>query len=229
MKSLQSTVKRVAFYNNKGGCGKTTFTVHTAFVAEEWKIKTILACLDRQGNSLVWIAKGDKVAKADAFYEKSDHLSAVFSPLVMPDIENVDLVLADCPPEIEIALTVNPTLWVVPVHGRQGFEGFSTVVEDLIASKAEVLVVKNTVGKGGPSAKRNLEDALASLKPSKNLSIYPDDIVDSDTIVRAEDYCDAAWRIPYAKKSHGAAGMRKLCEYILRRCGFAPQKDSKVP
>jgi len=145
MKSLQSTVKRVAFFNNKGGCGKTTFAVHTAFVAEEWKIKTILACLDRQGNSLVWISKGDRAAKADAFYEKSDYLSAVFSPLVMPDIENIDLVLADCPPEIEIALTVNPTLWVVPVHGRQGFDGFTNVVDDLIASKAEVLVVRNTV------------------------------------------------------------------------------------
>ena len=228
MKSSQSTVKRVAFFNNKGGCGKTTFTVHTAFVAEEWKARTILACLDRQGNSMMWVSKGDKVAKADAFYEKSDYLSAVFSPLVMPDFENVDLVLADCPPEIEIALTVNPTLWVVPVHGRQGFEGFTNVVEDLIASKAEVLIVRNTVGRGGPSAKRNLEEALARLKPSKNLSIYPDDIIDSDTIIRAEDLCDAAWAISYAKKSNGAAALRKLCEHILRHCGFAPQKGSKV-
>ena len=148
MKSLQSSVKRVAFFNHKGGCGKTTFTVHTAFVAEEWRVRTILACLDRQGNSMGWVSKGDKAAKADAFYERSDYLSAVFSPLVMPDIENVDLVLADCPPEFDIALTVNPTLWVVPVHGRQGFDGFTNVMEDLIRSRAEILVVKNTVGRG---------------------------------------------------------------------------------
>ena len=55
MKSLQSSVKRVAFFNHKGGCGKTTFTVHTAFVAEEWRVRTILACLDRQGNSMGWV------------------------------------------------------------------------------------------------------------------------------------------------------------------------------
>ena len=229
MKSLQSSVKRVAFFNHKGGCGKTTFTVHTAFVAEEWKVRTILACLDRQGNSMGWVSKGDKAAKADAFYERSDYLSAVFSPLVMPDIENVDLVLADCPPEFDIALTVNPTLWVVPVHGRQGFDGFTNVMEDLIRSKAEILVVKNTVGRGGPSVKRNLEEALAKLPPAKNLTIYAEDIPDSDTIIRGEDYCDAAWGIPYGKKSNGAAALRKLCEHILRRCGFAPQKGSKVP
>jgi hypothetical protein len=74
--------------------------------------------------------------------------------------------------------------------------------------------------------KRNLEEALARLPPSKNLTIYADGIPDSDTIVRAEDYCDAAWRLPYAKKSNGAAAVKKLCEHILRRCGLAPQKGS---
>lgn len=228
MKSLQSSVKRVAFFNHKGGCGKTTFTVHTAFLAEEWKVRTLLACLDRQGNSMGWVSNGDKAAKADAFYERSAYLSAVFTPLVMPDIENVDLLLADCPPELDIALTVNPNLWVVPVHARMSFEGFTTVMEDLIRSKAEVLVVKNTVGRGGPSVQRNLDEALAKLPPSKNLAIYEGGVPDSDTIIRAEDYCDAAWRIPYAKKSNGAAAVRKLGEHILRRCGFTPPKGSKV-
>jgi hypothetical protein len=70
MKSLQSPVKKVAFYNNKGGAGKTTLSIHTALLAEEWKIRTIVACLDEQGNSLMWLSKGDKVAKVDALREE---------------------------------------------------------------------------------------------------------------------------------------------------------------
>lgn len=95
MKILPPVVKRVAFFNNKGGGGKTTMSVHTGFLAEEWKIRTILTCLDRQGNSLMWVSGGDGVAKLDAFYERSEFLSVVYSPQSMPEIENVDLVLAD--------------------------------------------------------------------------------------------------------------------------------------
>lgn len=226
MKKLPpSTVKRVAFYNNKGGVGKTTLSVHTALLAEEWLIKTILACLDRQGNSQIWISGGDAVAREESYYERSEHLSAVFSPQVMPEIENVDLVLADCPPEIEIALTVNPTLWVVPVHGRMGFQGLANVVRDLVESKAEVLIVRNNVGRGGPSVQKNLEEGLERLK---DVTIYHENIPETDTILRAEDWHDAAWRIPHSSKSRGAAAMKRLCEHILKRCGFTPPKISKV-
>lgn len=71
MRKLPSGVKRVAFYNNKGGGGKTTLSAHTALLAEEWRVNTILACLDRQGNSLVWLSGGDAIAKVDSFYERS--------------------------------------------------------------------------------------------------------------------------------------------------------------
>jgi cellulose biosynthesis protein BcsQ len=224
MKKLPSSpVKRVAFYNNKGGAGKTTFSVHTAFLAEEWLLSTFLACLDRQGNSLVWLSGGDGVAREQSFYERSEHLSVIYSPQVMPDLENVDVVLADCPPEIEIALTVNPTLWVVPVHGRMGFQGLANVVQDLVASKAEVLVVRNNVGRGGPSVQKSLQEALSHLK---GVTIYPEDIIESDTIIRAEEWHEAAWRIPHSSKSKGAAAMKRLCEYILKRCGFSPRKGS---
>ncbi len=225
MRALSSTVKRVAFYNNKGGGGKTTLSTHTAFLAEEWGIRTILACLDRQGNSLAWLSNGDAVAKRDAFHERSPNLSVIFSPQVMPELANVDLVLADCPPEVEIALSVNPTLWVVPVHGRMGFQGLTNVIQDLVASKAEVLIVKNNEGRGGPAVQKSLENALGHLK---GVTIYPEGIPESDTIGRAEELYGAAWRIPYAVKSQGAASLKRLCEDILRRCGFSPQKGPKV-
>lgn len=224
MKKLTSpAVKRVAFYNNKGGGGKTTFSVHAALLAEEWKINTILACMDRQGNSLVWLSGGDGMAREESYFERSEHLSVVYSPQVMPELENVELVLADCPPEIEIALTVNPTLWVVPVHGRMGFQGLANVVRDLVDSKAEVLVVKNNVGRGGPSVQKSLNEALTHLK---GITIYPEDIVESDTIVRAEEWHEAAWKIPHSVKSKGAAGLKRLSEHVLRRCGFSPRKGS---
>ena len=225
MRKLPSGVKRVAFYNNKGGGGKTTLSAHTALLAEEWRVNTILACLDRQGNSLVWLSGGDAIAKVDSFYERSPHLSVVYSPQSMPDLENIDLVLADCPPEIEIALTVNPTLWVVPVHGRMGFQGLQNVVRDLIESKAEVIVVKNNVGRGGPAVQKGLDKALEFVK---GVTIYPEGIPESDTIGRSEELYAASWALPHSSKSYGAAAMKKFCEYVLKRCGFSqPPKAAK--
>lgn len=219
MKKLGAGIKRVAFFNNKGGGGKTTFSVHLCLLAEEWLLRTYLVCLDRQGNSLLWISGGDGITKVDSFYERSEYLSAVYSPQSMPAIDNGDLVVADCPPEVEIALTVDPTLWVVPVHGRMGFQGLQNILRDLVESKAEILIVKNNVGRGGQAVKRRLEEALGQLK---GVTIYPEDIPESDTIVRAEDLYGAAWSISYSTKSQGAAAMKRLCEYILKRCGFTP-------
>lgn len=225
MKTSPHAVQRVAIYNNKGGGGKTTFAVHLALLAEEWLINTFLVGLDRQGNALHWISDSDAVAKEDAFFERSPHLSAVYSPQSMPEIENAELVVADCPPEVEIALTVNPTLWVVPLHGRMAFQGLQNVLRDLIESRAEVLVVQNNVGRGGAAVARGMEKALPFLK---GVTIYPGGIPESDTVGRAEDCHAAAWALPYAVKSKGAAALRELCEFILRRCGFSPPpQDAK--
>jgi cellulose biosynthesis protein BcsQ len=214
-------MKILAVYNNKGGGGKTTFSAHLLFLAEEWAINTLGVGLDRQGDLLKWMSKGDAIAKDDAYYERSNHLSIVYSPMQMPKLSGVDLVVVDCPAEVEIALTVDPTMWLVPVHGRLGFENMHNILADLKETKGEVLVVRNNGGRGGQMMDRSLSDAL---KKTSGITLYPDVIPESDTICRASDFREAAWSVPYANRNQmmtkGAMAMRKLSEFTLGRLGF---------
>ena len=52
-------MKTIAFYNNKGGIGKTTFSVHVALYAAKHHIRTLAVGLDRQGDLCRWLAGGD--------------------------------------------------------------------------------------------------------------------------------------------------------------------------
>jgi cellulose biosynthesis protein BcsQ len=221
-------MKTIAVYNNKGGAGKTTIAAHLCLLAEEWQVPTIGAGLDRQGDLLKWMSQGDAVAKEDAFFERSEFLSIVYSPMVMPELRGVDLVVIDCPVEVEIALTVNPSMWIIPVHGRLGFENMHNVLSDILATKSTVLVIKNNGGRGGVMVDRNLD---AALKAVKGLTVYADTLPESDTICRSADFADAAWNLPYANRkmvtTKGASAIKNMCTHVLTQCGF--RKPPAVP
>lgn len=52
-------MRTVAFYNNKGGVGKTTLAVHVALrAALHHGLRTVAMGLDRQGDLLRWLSGG---------------------------------------------------------------------------------------------------------------------------------------------------------------------------
>jgi hypothetical protein len=141
--------KTIGVYNNKGGVGKTMTASHLAWYAEYQEIKTIAVCIDNQGDLFRILSRGDGAMKEGTFFERSPFLSVVFSPKKVPKFTNVDLVLVDCSPAIEVALSFSPSLWLVPIHGRLAFENMHNVLGELEASASEVLILKNMSGRGG--------------------------------------------------------------------------------
>lgn len=209
--------KTIGIYNNKGGVGKTMITSHLAFYAEYQKIKTMAVGIDRQGDLFRLLSGGDGMLREDTFYERSEFLSVVYSPMKVPKFTNVELVLVDCPPAVEIAVTFNPTLWVVPVHGRLGFENMHNILGELEATGAEILLVLNMSGRGGKRMDLELRKGIAAIPKAKLCEIV---VPEADAITRTTDYFRPAWEVPYGQGTAGAIAMESLCRSILTTCGF---------
>ena len=97
-------MKTLAFYNLKGGVGKTAAAVNFAYLAAADGIKTLVWDLDPQGSSSFYLhVKNDKNESEKIFLDKTDIKDSIQQSLfenlyVIPaDISarNVDLVLDD--------------------------------------------------------------------------------------------------------------------------------------
>jgi cellulose biosynthesis protein BcsQ len=65
-------MKTVAFYNNKGGVGKTTFAVHFALhAAQNRGLRTVAVGLDRQGDMMRWLSGGEAEIGDGSVYRHS--------------------------------------------------------------------------------------------------------------------------------------------------------------
>ena len=215
---MKKMMRRIAVYNHKGGIGKTTIAVHLAYYAEELKIRTFATCIDPQGDLWRWLSGGDAIQTDEAIFERGS-LTAVYARGVVPDFRDdvAELMIVDCSPDIELSLTLKPHLWVVPVHGRMGFENMTSVIEDL-RSVGDVLVVCNSVGRGGRRAMKDLRHALSCIK---GLKVAETELIESDTITRSGELYRPVWDIPYANRSRAPGIMKKLCREVF--------KTAKVP
>ena len=204
---------RIAVYNHKGGIGKTTIAAHLAYLAVDLNIRSIATCIDPQADLFRWLTSGDGVPKDGAFYDLGS-LTVVYSRGVVPNFtDNVaELLIIDCSPDIDLSLQLKPDLWIVPVHGRMGFENMSSVIEDL-RSVGGVLVVKNCVGRGGKRANKAMEHALTCIK---GVDVAKTELIESDTITRAGELYRPVWDVPYAISSKAPGVMKDLCREVFK-------------
>ena len=213
--------KTIGVYNNKGGVGKTMTTSHLGWYAEYQEIKTIAVCIDNQGDLYRIFSRGDGAMKEGTFFERSPFLSVVFSPKKVPKFTNVDLVLVDCSPAIEVALSFSPSLWLVPIHGRLAFENMTNVLGELQASASEVLILKNMAGRGGKRMDHELSKAIAAIPRAKVCDVV---VPEADAITRTTDFFKPVWDVPYGSGTNAAAVMESMCRSVLTTAGFKMKK-----
>jgi cellulose biosynthesis protein BcsQ len=213
--------KTIGVYNNKGGVGKTMTTSHLAWYAEYQEIKTIAVCIDNQGDLYRILTRGDGTMKEGTFHERSPFLSVVFSPKKVPKFTNVDLVLVDCSPAIEVALSFSPSLWLVPIHGRLAFENMHNVLGELEASASEVLILKNMAGRGGKRMDHELSKAIAAIPKAKVCDVV---VPEADAITRTTDFFKPVWEVPYGSGTNAAAVIESMCRSVLTAAGFKMKK-----
>ncbi|MCA9720068.1 MAG: ParA family protein [Myxococcales bacterium] len=209
-------MKTVAFYNNKGGVGKTTLAVHFALFAELLKLHVLAVCLDRQGDMLRWISDGAASAGEAGVFKKSEFLSAIYSPMSIPKIKSgIDLLIADCPPAVQIAAEIDPSIWIIPILGRLGFENLFTILDDLRDSKAEVIVLMNRKGGGGKRQEKKMHEALSKIK---RVTYYEPGIRQANAVSRVTNEFSAVWDDTFAKGVR--ADLENFCRFLLKRCGL---------
>ena len=214
--------KTIGVYNNKGGVGKTTMASHLAWYAEYQEIPTVAVCIDSQGDLFRILARGNGAMKEGTFYERSPFLSVVFSPMKVPMFtNNVELVIVDCPPAIEVAVIFSPSLWLVPVHGRLGFENMYNVLGELQASAADGLIMMNMSGRGGKRMDLELRKAIAAIPQAKLCDVV---VQEADAITRTTDFHLPAWEVPYGSGTAAAATMESMCRSVLTHAGFKMKK-----
>lgn len=88
-------MKTIAFFNSKGGAGKSTLAVHLG-VAAAYNRRVVLLDADPQGTLRAW----GEVRELDAPAVMPVSAASLASDLAMLEREGVELVVVDCPPYI---------------------------------------------------------------------------------------------------------------------------------
>jgi len=217
-------MKSIAFYNNKGGSGKTTLSFNAACYFAEHGLKVVAVCLDPQRDLLKYFAGPDGMLLKDEVIELRN-IVAAYSPNKLPEGVDCDVLIADCPPDIAISRKVRPTRWVSPVDNNFSLDNLAGVLRDLRLS-APVTAVMNKAGAGGKWAAEELSHALSTMR---DIDIHKEEICQSRVIARAMAEHRPVWETRFSKRAEGTKQIERFCAYLMRVCGLKPGARQKWP
>ena len=215
---------RVACFNHKGGCGKTTLAVHIAFLAMELKKPCLVVDLDRQGNAFQWLTGYETEPDEQAFTGLGANVDVLYSPGNVPkEIAKDDdrMIVFDCPPAYSVGKVLlkqmKPDIFLIPVNGRMSIIGAMNVTDEMksikeLKAKGKIIIIPNMVNIRSTVGTEELE--AASQTGADWVWDLP--ICAAETVRRAEAFGKAAWDIPYGRRAKATMHLRALCEWILK-------------
>ena len=150
---------KIAFINHKGGIGKTTLAVNTAFRSLELKRKLLLLDFDEQKNSMQLFS--GYCWSNEPMYNEDDYIWLVNGNVgrINCNWSEFDNILFDCPPSYLSADSfmnflqnhnLSVDLWVVPVESRTSISGATTVTSKIrqYYPNSRILIVLNRCASG---------------------------------------------------------------------------------
>lgn len=213
--------RELAYYVPKGGVGKTTLSMHTAYVANEWGIPTMVVSVDRQGDGVQWLTEAS-VQDGRVYQAKGlEHVRVLYSPNNVPDIDH-PLVILDLPPYPEAASWATPHAFGIPLDGRMAINDLLTVMPGMSCRQGGT-GIHMTLYRADSAGKRFVQVMKQALAGSRGgCFVWEPGIADNHAIKRAGERFEPAWSDPWAQKTEGVTQLRAYCEYMLRGLGFSP-------
>ncbi|MBK4739088.1 ParA family protein [Noviherbaspirillum pedocola] len=93
--------KVVTFFNQKGGCGKTTMTIQIAGTIAQRGFRTLVVDMDSQSTATRWASQAQD---EDPFPAAMMNLAAMGGKVhreIKNHLENYDFIFIDCPPAVD--------------------------------------------------------------------------------------------------------------------------------
>ena len=198
---------KIAVYNNKGGCGKSTITSHLGFYAQEHGIDLTVIDADRQRCTMSWLS-GHNKGHGDEGYD----IGSVYVTVV-DKVYDSEHIIYDCPPNYDVIGTLKNEIdkWIIPIDGRFSIEGAMAVIGEInkIADTGEIYVVvnkgiDNTFGKKERKEIRNL-----------GIKTFYLELLQSDVVRKSETFGIPVWKVPYGSRSGLTQNMLLLCKWVF--------------
>ena len=98
--------KIIVITNQKGGCGKTTVTIHLAAALSKRNLQVLVVDADPQHTATNWAKNKDKFHFTTTILGKDQQVNRV----VQINLEKYDFILVDCPPSFDSIQTMSALL-----------------------------------------------------------------------------------------------------------------------
>jgi cellulose biosynthesis protein BcsQ len=228
-------MRRITFWNRKGGVGKTTICVHVGYRLGELGSKVAIIDLDTQGNAYMWLSsyqnEGLDKGKAYSLEDENIDLTVLYaSGMTKEEIESwiadgdFDYVLYDCPALLKLTDKFGDVdLWIVPIEGRLSIEGAVNVKDeiDLIKGKGQILIVPN---KTNARSKVNQTD-IDSCNLLGADGVWGSVLPSAETVRRSEHRGKPCWKVRYGSGTNISHALMSLGDWIHRGARFMEGVD----
>jgi len=207
---------KIAFFNNKGGIGKTTLSVHTAFRAMKKGIPLQFIDADMQCNGIKWITQDN--------WDGSDYLD--FNNIVLTtNVANINsyegITLVDCPPEYGLIRKLYEQdilfdVLILPVQGRFSLDGAMNVLEEIrtLEIDTRVVFVINMVDSNNSDISKK---QIAEVQKA-GVELFKYSIMRNKYVEIAEFDCKSVFDIPYSMRSSAVQIISTLGDWVLAGC-----------
>ena len=213
---------KIAIINHKGGVGKTTIAVNTAFRYKEKKQQILLVDADLQHNSMQLISGYTWDGENEVWRDPTELITAT-TELICGIRNYPEDVIFDCSPSFEASKTfigylqeekINIDLYLIPVNSRMSIIGADTIIKNIKQKYSDARVVLIPY---------NFENNTLSEKDRAQLVRFPNVEVYSQVIPHhnkglalfEQNGGKPIWK--FYSGSRFAVQMRELADWI--RCG----------
>ncbi|GHU56363.1 copy number control protein [Clostridia bacterium] len=172
-------MKKIAFYNHKGGVGKTTSVINVAYFLQKKGFKTLVVDCDSQKNCLGFFAAHTKLENL---------FCTSFKQYFQPDLsENYEYILFDLPPamtdEVKEIIKISDLVYVPVKLGAYEIKGLTDVTNEIQKQGTKLGGVFVTMFRNGNKSDiTNLENVKKILNKTLIKTVIPN----SDAVMNSQ-------------------------------------------